>query len=69
LTSTDSFVALLVGILTIIGTLARISFQLGTLIARFNGHVEISDRVDADHEGRLRLLEAPQAPRRGRAVS
>jgi hypothetical protein len=55
--ATEGFVALLVGILTIIGALARISFQLGVLISRFNGHVSISDRVQDDHEKRLRLLE------------
>lgn len=60
MTATDAFVALLVGVLTIIGTLARISFQLGVLISRFNGHVDVSDRVQDDHEKRLRLLEGGQ---------
>jgi hypothetical protein len=63
-TATGNFIAMVVGVIAIVGTLARISFQLGTLIARFNGHVQISDRVDEDHENRLRLLESGQ--RRGR---
>lgn len=60
--ATDDLVAILAGVIAIGGTLARISFQLGVLIARFDGHVEISDRTEADHERRLRLLEA--APKR-----
>jgi hypothetical protein len=64
-TATEGFVALIAGVLAIIGTLARISFQLGVLIARFNGHVQVSDRTEADHERRLRLLEAQPRRRTG----
>jgi hypothetical protein len=62
--STGAFVALVVGILAILGTLGRISFQLGVLITRFNGHVQVSDRVEADHEQRLRVLEGGSQHRR-----
>jgi hypothetical protein len=60
--ATVAFVTIAVGILGIIGVLARISFQLGALIARFDGHVKISDEARSDHEHRLRLLEAVRRP-------
>jgi hypothetical protein len=67
MTPLEGIVALLAGMIGIIGTLVRISFQLGVLVQRFNGHVEIADWTDRDHEERLRVLEAPQLPRRRRA--
>lgn len=64
-------VALVVGIVTIIGALGaairvllRISWQMGELVTRFGDHVEQATKIHSDQETRIRDLERP--PRRGR---
>ena len=71
MSSTERFVALLAGIITIIGALggairllARISWQVGQLVQRFGDHVENATKVHEDQEERLRGLERRR--RRGR---
>jgi hypothetical protein len=65
--SAERFVALLVGILTIIGALAaairvliRISWQMGQLVQRFGDHVTDASRIHQDQEERIRRLERPR---------
>lgn len=64
MSGTDRFIALLAGIVTIIGALAamlrvlmKISWEMGQLVQRFDDHVKASDRADADFENRIRTLE------------
>lgn len=60
----ERFVALLVGIVAILGgigamlrVLIRISWRMGELVTRFGDHVRTSGDVHRDYEKRLRLLE------------
>jgi hypothetical protein len=63
-TSTERFIALLVGIIAILTGisgmlvfLARISYKLGQLVQRFGDHVLSADRIHGDQETRLRNVE------------
>lgn len=51
------FIALVVGILTIIGILMRIAWTTGQLVQRFGDHVVQDDKIHANQEERIRNLE------------
>ncbi len=64
MTSTERFVALIVGIFAIIAgiagmirLLAKISWEMGKLIERFGDHISDATKIHADQEQRIRLLE------------
>lgn len=57
MSSAERFTALAVGILTIIGILWRIAYQIGSLVQRFDDHTAASARTHDDQEKRLRDLE------------
>jgi hypothetical protein len=61
---TEHFVALLVGVLTIIGlvggalrVLWQISWRMGQLVERFDNHMKTESDLHQDQERRLRNLE------------
>lgn len=56
-------IALAVGILAILGTLTRISWQMGRLVQRFGDHVISASEIHQDQEKRLRNLERPRGRR------
>jgi hypothetical protein len=60
---TAAWVTALCGLVTIIGVLLRLSFQVGSLVQRLGDHVTSSDRTHADQETRLRRLESARARR------
>lgn len=62
--ATEHFVALLVGVLTIIGLVSgalrvlwQISWRMGQLVERFDNHAKTEAVLHADQETRLRDLE------------
>jgi hypothetical protein len=62
--SAERFVALLVGIIAILGGLAgiikvlvTISWKMGQLIQQYNDHVTRSDKIHTDFEERMRRQE------------
>jgi hypothetical protein len=64
MSSTERFVALLAGIIAIIGGigamlryLVKISWDMGQLVQRFGDHVTDSGRTHTDQEARIRNLE------------
>lgn len=64
MSSAERFVALLVGIIAILGgiggmlrLLAVISWRLGQIIGQFSAHVIDDEKVHADIETRMRLVE------------
>lgn len=70
MTATERFVALLVGLVAILGgiggmlkLLAVISWRLGQVIAQFSAHVTSDEKIHADIEARVRLLERPPRKR------
>jgi hypothetical protein len=71
---TDQFVALIAGIVAIIGGIAamlrvliKISYAMGSLTQQFSQHMDDAKEIGDDHETRLRKLEQgpqQQPPRR-----
>lgn len=62
-----TLVAVVTGILGILGVLVRISWQMGRLVQRFGDHVQDASKIHVDQEQRLRTLEAGwRPPRPGR---
>lgn len=48
------------GIIGLLVTLLRVAYLMGKLLETFRKHVREGDRIDADHENRLRDLERRQ---------
>lgn len=46
------------GILGLLATLMRVAYLMGKLLETFRKHVKDADHTDADHETRIRSLEA-----------
>lgn len=53
-----------IGILGVIAVLARISYQLGSLVQEFRAYVKLNDRIVSDLAKRVERLEPPLPPRR-----
>jgi hypothetical protein len=53
-----AWVSAVAAVAAILGVLLRLSFQVGSLVARVGDHVAAADKVHADQEARLRKLEA-----------
>ena len=54
----------ILGILGVISVLARISYQLGSLVQEFRAYVKLNDRIVSDLAKRVERLEPPLPPRR-----
>lgn len=63
-TALERYIALAIGLITIIGFLWRIAYSTGQLVQRIDNHIIQDDRIQGDHENRLRVLEHPPLPRR-----
>jgi hypothetical protein len=57
------WIAAVAAVLTVLGALLRISFQIGVLVQRVGDHAEDSRRVHDAIDKRLQRLEAARARR------
>lgn len=54
----------IVGVLGVIAVLARISYQLGSLVTEFRSYVKLNDLIVSEVKERVRALELAERRRR-----